>query len=66
MVERSDKEVGLDKNMVPDVLHYHQKGVLVLLAKTRYGSWSNCDYDWNVSKSRQTFYEPYNRVYLMV
>ena len=54
------------KNMVTDVLHHHQKGVLVLLATRRCGIWSNCHCNWNVSKSRQTFHETYTRVYLMV
>ena len=66
MVESPAKEVGMDKNMFPDVLHHNRKGVLLLLDTRRYGSFSNCNCDWNVSKSRQTFHEPYTRVYIMI
>ena len=60
------RKLDLTKNMIPDVLNHHQKGVLVLLDTRRYGSWSNCNCDRDVSKIRQTFHEPYTRVYIMV
>ena len=66
MVERSAKEVGQEKNMTPGVLHHHQNGVLVVIATRRYGSWSNCNYNLNASKKRQTFHEPYTRLSIMV